>query len=317
MSDTSLGKGIYNPDGDSGRFVNNGGPAIRARMLHERSFLLFEYSGSDDQVTRAHLPFLQNINISEDGKANLASYNLLGRAGQLFAYNGADSRRLKLDFEMNLLHLFHLQETEGFTERMKSTIRNKDNLTEKNRFLGKAGPSTAYNYAQGEKAKFFNSLGLSLPRAKDLESFSTVRGPVDFYSVTNTEIDSTINLMMYWVNLIRSSVLNDSRNTVYGPPTVRLNHGPMYMNSPCLVEDYKITVDKTSNYDLETLLPHTLKISMSLIESRAGDFGDYSRGDPLEGDNLTGWESILDENVLDSMNYDIEVFDDETFEGLN
>ena len=122
MTDFGVGKGIYN-DNDTQA------PVIRARMLHERSFLLFEYSGSDDQVTRAHLPFLQNINISEDGKANLASYNLLGRAGQLFAYNGADSRRLKLDFEMSLLHLFHLQETEGFTERMKSTISNKDKIT--------------------------------------------------------------------------------------------------------------------------------------------------------------------------------------------
>tara|TARA_R100001509_G_scaffold102506_1_gene60189 strand:- start:302 stop:1165 length:864 start_codon:yes stop_codon:yes gene_type:complete len=286
-------------------------------MLHERSFLLFEYSGSDDQVTRAHLPFLQNINISEDGKANLASYNLLGRAGQLFSYNGADSRRLKLDFDMSLLHLFHLQETEGFTERMKRTIRNKDKITERNRFLGKAGPPTTYGYAQGEKVKFLNSLGLSLPRAIEIEADGKgTRDAVNFYSITNTDSDATIDLMMYWVNLIRSSVLNDSRNTVYGPPIVRLNHGPMYMNSPCLVEDYKISIDKASNYDLETLLPHTIKVSMSLIESRSGNFGEYFRGDPLEGDNLTGWESILDENVLDSMNYDIEVFDDETFEGL-
>jgi hypothetical protein len=303
-------------------------PAIRARQLHERSFLLFEYYGSNDEVTRAHLPFLQNINISEDGKANLANYNLLGRAGQLFAYNGADSRRLKLDFEMNLLHLFHLQETEGFSERMLKTIKNKDLMTERNRFLGKAGPPMPYNYAQGEKVKFLKSLGLTLPQAITLQENkeatierhrTTVgsRANVDFYVVNDNNSDKNINLMMYWVNLVRSSVLNDSRNTVFGPPTVRLNHGPMYMNSPCLVEDYKITVDKTSNYDLETLLPHTLKVSMSLIESRAGDFGDYSRGDPLEGDNLTGWESILDENVLDSMNYDIEVFDDETFEGLN
>ena len=90
----------------------------------------------------------------------------------------------------------------------------------------------------------------------------------------------------------------------------------MYMNSPCLVEDYKISVDKTSNYDLQTLLPHTIKVSMTLVESRAGDFGEYVSGNELKGDNLTGWESILDKNVLDSMNYNIEVFDDETFTGV-
>tara|TARA_R100001510_G_C7608998_1_gene173178 strand:- start:676 stop:975 length:300 start_codon:yes stop_codon:yes gene_type:complete len=80
------------------------------------------------------------------------------------------------------------------------------------------------------------------------------------------------------------------------------------MNSPCLVEDYKISIDTQTNYELETLLPHIIKVSMSLIESRSGNFGEYKEGRLVEGDNLTGYESILDRNVLDSMNYNFEQF---------
>ena len=310
-------------------FLYKGLP-VKSRKLQERSFLLFEYYGANQEVTRAHLPFLQNINISEDGKANLASYNLLGRAGQLFAYNGADSRRLRLDFEMNLLHLFHLQDSEGFSERMLRTIKNKDKATERKRFLNQIGPAAPYSYGANFNDQFFKTLGLTREQVKRIQRTETElvrtesgqagpddtpRAKSDFYTFNDAD-NKTIDLMMYWINLIRSSVLNDSRNTVYGPPIVRLNHGPMYMNSPCLVEDYKISVDKTSNYDLQTLLPHTIKVSMTLVESRAGDFGEYVSGNELKGDNLTGWESILDKNVLDSMNYNIEVFDDETFTGV-
>ena len=311
---STTGRAIYTD------LSNPNKPEIRARLLQERSFLLFEYFGSGDQVTRAHLPFLQNITINEDGKANLAGYNLLGRAGQLFSYGGADSRKLKLDFEMSFQHLYHLQETEGFTERFKQTIKNKDVEAERRRFTPSKGLSntpalsSAYNYGNRAKLNFFKSLGLSVDRVKALADTAIRHGSgresSDFYSVRNTDSDKVVDLMMYWVNLIRSSVLNDSRNTVFGPPLVRLNHGPMYMNSPCLVENYKIAVDKTSNYDLETLLPHTIKVSMSLVESRAGNFGDYAMGDPIEGDNLTGWESIINENVLDAMNYNIDTSED-------
>ena len=284
---------------------------VYARRLHERSFLLFEYYGSDSQVTRAHMPFLQNINITEVGKANLASYNLLGRAGQLFSYGGADSRKLSLEFDLNALHLFHLQQTEGLTDRMTRTIKNTDKEQDRRSFFEPSnkfkygGQGTPYNYSIGaayEFQRFFGDQTIA-----ELASKLQDADQLDIYSpIENSDVFKSLNLIMYWVNLVRSSTLNNSKNTVYGPPIVRLNHGPMYMNSPCLVEDYKITLDKSSNYDIETLMPYSLKFSMSLIESRAGNFGDYQSGELGNGDNLTGWESIIDSNVLDSMNYFVD-----------
>jgi len=301
-------------------FKDGNQTAIYARKLHERSFLLFEYFGADGEVTRAHMPFLQNITINEDGKANLASYNLIGRAGQLFAYNGADSRRIKLDFEINLLHLFHIQQSEGFTNRMVSLIKNTDRRQEMRRFTQSSKPmgfaGAPYAYAANQSINFEDLLGEDTKRILASRSDTAVRygqrNP-DVIADPNTSNDTlkTLDLVMYWVNLIRSSVLNNSKNTIYGPPIVRLNHGAMYMNSPCLVEDYKISVDKSSNYDVDTLLPHTVKVSLSLVESRSGNFGNYVKGES-GGDNITGWESILDENVIDSMNYNFkDFFEDE------
>jgi len=286
--------------------------AIFARKLHERSFLLFEYFDSDSEVIRAHLPFLQNISISEQGKANLASYSLLGRAGQLFSYGGAEARKLSIDFEINLLHLLHLQETEGFTYRFKKTIRNRDKGADRKAFTDGAKPQHKIpneSYTRNLADQFLDQLEDSTFRefrSKIIESSRYGSRNPDLY-VISEDVAKTMDLAIYWVNLIRSSVLNNSKNTVYGPPIVRLNHGPLYMNSPCLVSDYKISIDPQSNYDLMTLLPYTIKISLTLLESRTGDFGDYIPKIPA-GDNLTGWESVINGNVLESMNYNFYDF---------
>ena len=291
---------------------------VYSRKLQERSFLLFEYYGADGDKTIAHLPFLQNISVSEKGKANLASYNLLGRAGQLFAYGGADSRKLDLEFHINLLHLLHLQETEGLTDRLFRTLKSTDKETDKKRFFdpGAGGPISPFGYGASLTTQFLNLFGENktelVSRARSAEAHSGRE--IRVYG-TSKSTQKAIDISMYWLNLVRSSILNNSKNTVYGPPIVRLNHGPMYMNSPCLVEDYKISVDKESNYDVETLFPYNIKVSMSLIESRTGDFGDYKYGKHILGDNLTGWESVLESNVLDSMNYNFEDYSE--FKGID
>lgn len=301
---------------------------IYPRKLHERSFLLFEYQGAKGRIDRAHMPFLQNVSISESGKARLANYSLLGRAGELFAYTGAEARKISIDFELNLQHLFHLLETEGFSNRFKSVLRSTDLKTDKQAFLkpSQGGPSPGYPYANASFKNFLNLVGEDALR--ELES-KLVSDNKRYFGITRINgyglpenpanplipakklpetVSTGINLAMYWINLIRSSVLNNSKNTVFGPPIVRLNHGPMYMNSPCLVESYKISVDKESTYSLETLFPYTIKLSMTLLESRTGDFGDYKNGDLIQGDNLAGWEAVLDKNVLDSMNYGFEEY---------
>ena len=103
-----------------------------------------------------------------------------------------------------------------------------------------------------------------------------------------------IDLIIYWTNIVRSSVVNYSKNPIYGPPIIRLRHGVMYQDIPCICTDYSIDYNEATGYDLDTLLPRQLKISLKLEEIRTGDFGEFApKGNPIERDNLAGWEAVV------------------------
>lgn len=111
----------------------------------------------------------------------------------------------------------------------------------------------------------------------------------------------TIDLIIYWVNVVRSSVINNAKSPTFGPPIVRLRHGIMYQDVPCIVTDYRISHEEAAGYDLQTLLPRKINISMNLEEVRTGDFGDFDPNNQISKDNLAGWESVILEeaNSLD------------------
>jgi len=114
-------------------------------------------------------------------------------------------------------------------------------------------------------------------------------------------------MIVFYTNLVRSSIMNRSDNTTYGPPIVRLNHGTMYNNVPCLVQGYDISMVEEAGYEVHTLTPKRLEIKMKLIECRTGNFGSYQPGRWLTGDNVTGWESVISDNAIDPHNSDHEV----------
>jgi hypothetical protein len=102
-----------------------------------------------------------------------------------------------------------------------------------------------------------------------------------------------IDVVIYWINIIRSSVVNNAQNPIYGPPIIRLRHGVLYQDVPCICNDYSITVDERAGYDLQTLLPRKLQIKLKLEEFRTGDFGEFDQTTQIGKDNLAGWESVL------------------------
>lgn len=103
-----------------------------------------------------------------------------------------------------------------------------------------------------------------------------------------------IDLIIYWTNIIRSSVVNYSKNPIYGPPVIRLRHGILYQDIPCICTDYSISYNEAAGYDLDTLLPRQLKITLKLEEFRTGDFGEFApKGNPIQRDNLAGWEAVV------------------------
>ena len=102
-----------------------------------------------------------------------------------------------------------------------------------------------------------------------------------------------IDIIIYWTNIIRSSVVNNSKNPLYGPPLLRLRHGILYQDVPCICTDYSIDYNEAAGYDLDTLLPRQLKITMKLEEIRTGDFGEFINSDIIKKDNLAGWEAVV------------------------
>jgi len=103
-----------------------------------------------------------------------------------------------------------------------------------------------------------------------------------------------IDLIIYWVNIVRSSLVNNANNPIYGPPVVRLNHGIMYQNIPCICTNYNIDFNEAVGYDVDTLLPRQIRVTMKLEEFRTGNFGEFEpKGTRIERDNLAGWEAVV------------------------
>ena len=114
-----------------------------------------------------------------------------------------------------------------------------------------------------------------------------------------------VDMIVYWVNIVRSSVTNNAVDPTLGPPIVRVNHGILYQNVPCICTGYDIAADNNAPMDVDTLLPYRLKVTMTLEEMRTGDFGQYRSGtganepQAISRDNLAGWESVIVHGTMD------------------
>lgn len=115
-------------------------------------------------------------------------------------------------------------------------------------------------------------------------------------------MNNIIDMVYAWVNLVRSSVLNNAGNTVQGPPIIRITHGPMFNNIPCVAEDYGIRILDESGFDVQTLTPKQIEVTLSLKEIRTGDFDEFKQGTVGGGDTLAGWEAVLKDNNMDPYN---------------
>lgn len=308
------------------------------RKLEERSYLTVEFPTSNDRVFRSYIPFLENPTITEQSSSRLQEYNLVGRAGSLFGYMGAESRKIDVSFRINLLHLMHLQATEGLATRFLNSFKLffNDREKAKERFelkktFGESEEETGKVYSDNEEPTSFEDVDTIGSAPQDFgerkeidhaaihrkyyqEAVGQLTGGGGFLNGLTTSflnlfesedavnLDKIINTVYVWLNLIRGTTLNNSRNTLYGPPTVRLTHGPMYNNVPCVVDSYNISIVNEGGYDSQTMTPKIIEVKLSLKENRTGNFGTFNAGVIEEGDNLAGWEAIYSTNNLDPYN---------------
>lgn len=308
------------------------------RFLQERSFLVFEFSkpGSGGDREFCILPFFENISIVEDQKANFAVYDLIGRAGNLYGYMGAKSRSFKLNFRMNVKHIQYIFHREGVTiQDFSFKTVNSDNKEELRKLfinppalLGQVSKElqntlsekAAFDYMslllkdpdyskniknknQESKDKYFKDVSessLYKDGYKDAVRAGRERSKFLNNVAKTNPFGYTINFVIWWVNLIRTSTINNSQNSVYGPPIIRINHGLLYNNVPCICTNYSFREAINTTYDVPNLFPDIIEVSMSLEEIR-------NSGEPYEkgkenGDSVAGWNDFLRNKTMDPYN---------------
>lgn len=314
---------------------------VRSRKLAERSYLYFKYPSKGDPI-EFYLPFMENIDVSESQKPNYATYDLIGRAGSLYAYLGSKSREMTLKFNITLPNIVDYIQNVGlsemFADNFRKAVMGVNSSSEREKFFKSGGTSTGklglgpegasfgvdYSnqskfdyYSEGKKdiyqldpsyldgsdsksgvrsafeaiAKFFDSSD------NKLGIFGLLPGVTQKKELTkgfpDVNMGQAVNYLMMWVNVIRTSVINNSTKTQYGPPTVYLNHGTMYNNIPCVCTGFSVRIASNAGYELLSLAPRQVEVTMNLAENRVGNFEDFIPFTETEGDNLTGWEAVM------------------------
>ena len=274
---------------------------FRSRSLDQRSRISFHYPGanSDGEETIVFLPFYENPTITETQAANYGTYNLVGRAGSLYSYLGSGSRKLKVSMFFTLPHLaFH----EMGIDRFMRVFKGKGKESEKALFTQQSDPTN--NPGQGDAN---NSLSLAVEKAYwalqsgDANNILDNDRLMDAGANTQAVLQATnpnekgkvIDTLLFFLSLLRTSVVNNANNPMYGPPLLRLSFGTLYQSVPCICKSYNIAWEEDAGYHMETLTPRRLKVDLTLEEIRVGDFGHYEPAKYLVRDNLTGWESAI------------------------
>jgi len=296
---------------------------IRERKLEDRSKLIFEFPKQNKGKYVVTLPFFENISITERKKANYKKYNLLSRSSQLYTYLGSDSRKFSLEFSISFPHILEeygpqvkqnfLRFVDYENQELLKRYFEKDFVDSLN--ISLRGEGSLVAKAGEARAKFKESLQTNPFTNDALEGvLGFLTGPTDLAlrgvqalglpslfgngaTPESIEKDSLLDVILYWTGIIRSSVTNNSENPVYGPPIVRVNHGILFRNIPCICTDYSLEPVEEAGYDVGTLMPRRIRYSMNLEEIRAGDFGKFNgySSEQVKRDNLVGWEGVVED----------------------
>ena len=277
--------------------------------LEERANLIFHFYTNDHHVVKGgsgsafrhstmKLDFAENVKIQEQQQSRVATYSAIGRNGNSFLHLGSDSRTFNLSFNITLPHI--MQNTTVKALGPRENYEKKKQQREQYLNGGEEAPKfegTSYtdyirlvdNMFRGyldEQEKFADILKVLGSNAAGF------LGAPGFEDDSRTE---AIAKCLKWLNLIRSCTLTFAPKPHYGPPLIRLNHGIVYQNVPCIATNYSIDVDGAAGYDNRTLLPRVIKVTMKLQEVRVSSVQNEFNpvgSTPREYDSDVGWEML-------------------------
>jgi len=285
--------------------------------LEDRSRLLFVFpqAAGKDPILRI-CPFFENPTITESRASNLVKYDVLGRAGNVFGYTGAKSRQLRLEFNITLPQVLHFASQNFSTEKI-TTETDADRRAEFFDDLATQRDAAIEATKWEAKRKEFLTVlndgidplgGVTTPAtaataASPATAATTTPNPINdnvlfaaeqgAYSQTHLYAQA-VEIITFWIGLIRASVMNNSENPTLGPPIIKLKHGIMYDRISAIAENYSIDIVEAAGYDMASLLPRRLRVKLSLLEIQKNP--NNAPGDPEE--TLYGWEKNIDNLYL-------------------
>jgi hypothetical protein len=285
-----------------------------------RSKLIFEFYKGGAKIIRV-LDFFENISVKETQKASLITYSPIGRAGSLFAYGGAKSRVLNINFNLTLPNIMNVSRSNymNFHSKLEDQkgafFVHRRSHPDSYDYSGIPGgiysegrthsPTVAYDrdYAllahRNDKGAYEMAKGTTIGNGK-MDVLAELKEGVNTAAKSQRAV--ALDVVQFWINLIRASTINSSIDPTLSPPIVRLRHGAMYQDVPCVCASYNISHDEKAGYDRDTILPRVIKVSMQLHEYRPQSLDGFKHKDPTRLDNLPGWEAVV-MNDIDNDKY--------------
>jgi hypothetical protein len=266
------------------------------RHLEDKSKLVFHFNTDEAEGSIIKvLNFMENIEIDERVTTNYAQYTPIGSNGSQFAYLGTKSREFEISFNMTLPHIMENTLIKPDAVGKTLSAEAKRSMFFDDMF---SSPSNSRNrtispdQAMGKFIEEVDRQHADLLTGQD--RIADDPRAVSF-SVTGTTRNTALIKLMNWVNLIRASCLTNAKQPYLGPPLVRLHHGILYSDIPCLVSSYNITYDHMHGFDSKTMLPRVISVKLSLKEVRLRGRA-YSPG--ANGDYTPGWDSFIHEKFV-------------------
>ena len=246
----------------------------------------------------------------------------------MFTHTGAGAREITIEFNLTIPHIMRSVNSVQNAERLiksLSTQKEKERFNNINPFVLENSPSVAEdNVRLWQQLRYESEVGViaehdairfeklkqaradaatvvdesvshlfQVPAAAPLhEGFDALQGGAPLANLSKTAL-TALNAAVFILETIRTCVAGNSTNTLLGPPLLRLRHGASYNDVPLICRDYDISVEEKAGYDMATLIPHRIKISLETSELRAGDFGVFEPGAAVARDNLVGWEAVI------------------------
>lgn len=271
-------------------------------VLEERSYIDVYFPNQN--IGRRRIAFFENPKIREDRTARYASTNIVARNEPVRLYTGSDARKVKLEFVYTLPHIEYFlklcnqQALAGFLQTASDLAATPESAD--------APISTNYyayaTFVKNKLGKFFgNSFKTSFNNTVQISNSDRKTGPrfyeptfqepkdgirerktsthlerlVRAWTLDSQQLTQSMGMMAVYytqfvIDTVRAAVVGDTvkETNAVGPPIVRFRHGTVFNEAPFIIKSYNIEYADNRGYEVKTLMPRQVRVSLNLEEFR-------------------------------------------------